>query len=91
MIGRRTSGDQEYIYEPVKVTTVLQVTREEKLTETQVQSIFDLLSAPSSKKKWGQPKPLSLDEISLRKGRDFVTVISDLDTGDLLVTAHSNK
>ena len=88
----QTSRYQEYIYERVKVTTVLQVSREEKLTETQVQSIFNLLSSPISKKKWGQPKRLSLDEISLRKGhKDFVTVISDIDTGELLEVINSHK
>jgi len=89
---RQTSRYQEYIYQRVKVTTVMQVSREENLTENQVQSIFDLLSAPISKKKWDRPKRLSIDEISLRKGhKDFVTVISDIDTGELLEVINSHK
>jgi len=68
----------------------MQVSREENLTENQVQSIFDLLSA--SKKKWDRPKRMSIDEISLRKGhKDFVTVISDIDTGELLEVINSHK
>ena len=89
---RQTSRYQEYIYQRVKVTTVMQVSREENLTEDRVQSIFNLLSAPISKKKWDRPKRLSIDEISLRKGhKDFVTVISDIDTGELLEVINSHK
>lgn len=88
----QTRRYQEYIYERVKVTNVLQVSREENLTENQVQSIFDLLGIPLSKKKWARPKRISIDEISLRKGhKDFVTVISDIDTGELLEVINSHK
>jgi len=50
------------------------------------------LSTPLSKKKWDRPKRISIDEISLRKGhKDFVTVISDIDTGELLEVINSHK
>lgn len=66
---RQTRRYQEYIYERVKETTVIQVSREENLTENQVQSIFNFLSTPISKKKWNRPKRLSLDEFTQRSPR----------------------
>jgi uncharacterized protein (DUF2249 family) len=44
------------------------------------------------KNDWSEIKRLSIDEISLRKGhRDFVTVVSDIDRGELLEVIDSHK
>lgn len=51
----QTSRYQAYVYQRVKVTTVLQVSREENLSENQVQSIFKLWSEPIKKKIGDSP------------------------------------
>ena len=44
------------------------------------------------RKEWGEVKRLSLDEISMRKGhQDFVTVVSDIDLGQLIEVINSHK
>lgn len=49
-------------------------------------------SATSKKKDWGEVKRLSMDEVSKRKGgRDFVTVVSDIDQGCLVEVIDSHK
>jgi len=58
----------ENIYQRVKNSTIEQVSREEQVSCDEIQGIFNHLSA-GVKKKWGQPKRLSIDEFSMHKGQ----------------------
>ena len=76
---------EEYIYERVKELTVEQVSQNEQLSFYQVESIFKRMVA-REKKDWGLPERLSLDEFSRKKGQgNFVTVVSDIDKGSLII------
>jgi len=88
----QTCRYQQHVFERVSATTILQVSREEGLSEGQVRSIFEHLSEPKKKSYWGEPTRISIDEISLRKGhQQFVTVICDIDRGDLIEVIDSHK
>ena len=50
------------------------------------------MSATREKNTWGLVRRLALDEIALRKGhQDFVTVVGDIEQGDLLEVVNSHR
>ena len=50
------------------------------------------MSVPREKKTWDSVKRLALDEIAMRKGhQDFVTVVGDIERGDLLEVIDSHR
>ena len=73
-------------------SSIEQVSREESLSYRESEGIFKRVSQQVKKKDWGSAKRLSLDEISKRKGyRDFLTLVSNVDTGNLLEVIDSHK
>ena len=47
---------------------------------------------PRKKNTWDSVKRLALDEIAMRKGhQDFVTVVGDIERGDLLEVIDSHQ
>ena len=57
-------------------------------------SLRDFQSSAKTSKKpsWGAVKPLSIDEISMRKGhQNFVTVVSDIDQSQLIEVIDSHE
>jgi transposase len=83
---------EQHIYQRVLSVSVEQVSREEGLSGEVIQGIFKRVSNQFKKKDWSQVKRLSMDEISKRKGyRDFITLVSNVDTGNLLEVIDSHK
>jgi transposase len=80
------------IYQRVLSSSVEQVSREEDLSSEEIEGIFRRVSNPVKKKTFCSVKRLSMDEISKRKGyRDFITLVSNVDTGNLLEVIDSHK
>jgi transposase len=83
-----TNRYQARIFHQVKENNVTAVMRLEYLTYEQVESIF-LTEAKSyiPDNPFASLKRLGIDEISLRKGKqDFVLILSNLDTGEVVDT-----
>lgn len=91
--GRRfTNRYEEYIYERVKVSSVEQVRKEEDLSWDQVNGIHQHQYESKKKSNWGKVKRVGLDEITKHKGhKDFVTVVSDAEKGELIEVIDSHK
>ena len=54
--------------------------------------VFLLMSIPVKKKFWESVKRVSIDEISMRKGKgSFVTVVSDIEAGNLIEMIDSHR
>jgi transposase len=89
---KETRRYQENIYQRVLKSSIVQVSQEENLTYEEVESLFIMLSQSADDKEWANRKRLSLDEISKRKGhKNFITLVSDIDTGNLLEVVDSHK
>lgn len=89
---RYTQRYEAYIYESVQHSTVEQVSREEGLTWDQTHGIFKRQYGLKKNENWSPITRLSIDEISKRKGhKDFVTVVCDVDKGDLVEVIDSHK
>lgn len=87
-----SSRYEENIYQRVLSSSIEQVSREESLSYRQIDGIFKRVSQLYKKKDWTQVERVSIDEISMRKGqRDFVTLVSNVDTGNLLSVIDSHK
>lgn len=91
--GRRfTRRYESSIYERVLTSSIEQVRREEDLSWDQVNGIHKHQYERQKKSSWGTVRKLGLDEISKHKGhRDFVTVVSDLETGSLIEVIDSRQ
>lgn len=89
---RYTQRYEEYVYQRVQNTSIEQVSRDELLSWDQVQGIFKHQFSLKKKDNWEVVKRISIDEVSQRKGHgDFVTVVSDIDLGELLEVIDSHK
>ena len=79
------------IYHRVQNSSIEQISREEDLSYSEINGIFNHVSN-QLKKDWNPVKRVSLDEITMHKGhKDFKTVVSDIDTGNLLEIIDSHK
>ncbi len=88
---RYTQRYEEYIYQRAQNTSMEQVSRDELLSWDQVQGIFKHQFS-LKKDNWEVVKRMSIDEVSQRKGHgDFVTVVSNIDLGELLEVIDSHK
>lgn len=82
---RHTKRYELNIYERVIGGTLETVAREEKLSPDEIEGIFNFVSRRTLQKKLPPSKRLSIDEITMRKGRgDFKAVVSDIDSGQLI-------
>lgn len=82
---RHTKRYELNIYERVIGGTLERVAREEKLSPDEIEGIFNFVSRRTLQKKLPPSKRLSIDEITMRKGRgDFKAVVSDIDSGQLI-------
>jgi transposase len=89
---RYTQRYEEYVYQRVQNTSIEQVSRDEFLSWDQVQGIFKHQFSLKKKDNWEIVKRISIDEVSQRKGHgDFVTVVSNIDLGELLEVIDSHK
>ena len=89
---RYTQRYEEYVYQRVQSASVEQISGDEDLSWDQVQGIFDHQFSLKKKDNWKEVKRVSIDEVSKRKGhRDFVTVVSNIDAGELLEVIDSHK
>lgn len=87
-----TQRYEQSIYHRVQSSSIEQISREEDLSPEEIQGIFSHVSDQRKKKDWLPVKRLSLDEISMHKGhKDFKTVVSNIDSGDLLEIIDSHK
>lgn len=83
---------EQNIYQRVLKGSLEEVSSQENLSVSEIRGIFNWVSQKQKKKEWGNPKRLSLDEISQRKGyRSFITLLSNIDTGNLLEVVDSHK
>lgn len=86
-----TQRYEESIYYRVQSSSIEQLSREEELSSEEIQGIFKHVSN-QLKKNWSPVFRLSLDEIAMHKGhKDFKTVVSNIDTGELLEVIDSHK
>lgn len=89
---RYTQRYEEYVYQRVQSANIEQVSRDEDLSWDQVQGIFNHQFSLKKKDNWEEVKRVSIDEVSKRKGhKDFVTVVSNIDAGELLEVIDSHK
>ena len=89
---RYTQRYEKYVYQRVQNTSMEQVSRDEFLSWDQIQGIFKHQFSLKKKDNWEGVKRISIDEVSQRKGHgDFVTVVSDIDLGELLEVIDSHK
>ena len=89
---RYTQRYEEYVYQRIQSASVEQVSRDEYLSWDQVQGIFDHQFSLKKKDDWTEVKRVSIDEVSKHKGhKDFVTVVSNIDAGELLEVVDSHK
>jgi transposase len=89
---RYTQRYEEYVYQRVQSASVEQVSRDEYLSWDQVQGIFDHQFSLKKKDAWEEVKRVSIDEVSKHKGhKNFVTVVSNIDAGELLEVVDSHK
>jgi transposase len=89
---RYTQRYEEYVYQRVQSASVEQVSRDELLSWDQVQGIFNHQFSLKKKDNWEEVKRVSIDEVSKRKGhQNFVTVVSNIDAGELLEVIDSHK
>jgi transposase len=89
---RYTQRYEEYVYQRVQSASVEQISRDEYLSWDQVQGIFNHQFSLKKKDDWEEVKRVSIDEVSKRKGhKDFVTVVSNIDAGQLLEVIDSHK
>ena len=89
---RYTQRYEEYVYQRVQSASVEQVSRDEFLSWEQVQGIFNHQFYLKKKENWEEVKRVSIDEVSKRKGyQNFVTVVSNIDLGELLEVIDSHK
>ncbi|MEG4138809.1 transposase, partial [Microcoleus sp. Pol14C2] len=66
--------------------------RDEFLSWDEVQGIFNHQFSLKKKENWEEVKRVSIDEVSKRKGhQNFVTVVSNIDLGELLEVIDSHK
>jgi transposase len=79
-------------YQRIQSSSIEQVGREEDLSFTQIQGIFNHQNDQKKTETWGEVQRLSIDEISQRKGhKSFVTVVADIDKGKLIEMIDSHK
>jgi len=89
---RYTRRYEEYIYQRIQSASMEQIGREEDLSFSQIQGIFNHQNDQKKTGSWGTVRRLSIDEISQRKGhKDFVTVVADIDQGKLIEMIDSHK
>ncbi len=87
-----TKRYEENIFQRICSSTIEQISREEHLSVDEIRGIFDYIRNQRQPKDWSGAKRLSIDEIAMRKGhKEFVGVISDIDTKTLLDIAPSNS
>ncbi len=87
-----TQRYEQSIYNRVQNSSIEQISREENLSPEEIQGIFTYVSNQLKKKYWQPVKRLSLDEIAMHKGhKNFKTVVSNIDSGDLLEIINSHK
>lgn len=88
---RQTQRYSLNIYHRVISSSIEQISREEELSVDEVKGIFDYVYN-LKKKDWGEVTKISIDEVSKRKGhKDFVTVISDIERGELIEVLNTHK
>jgi len=88
---RYTQRYEEYIYQGVQASNVEQVGREKGLSWDQVNGIFNH-KFNQKKENWGEVKCLCIDEVRKRKSHNnFVTVVGDIQGGELLEVIDSYK
>ena len=88
----QTKRYEDHVYQRVLSSSIEQVSREEFLSYRKIEGIFQRVSQSVKKKDWSQVERVSMDEISIRKGyRDFVTLVSHVDTGNLLEVIDSHQ
>lgn len=87
-----TQRYEKSIYYRVQSSSIEQISREEDLSTEEIQGIFSHVYNQLKKKDWSPVFRLSLDEIAMHKGhKDFKTVVSNIDTGDLLEVIDSHN
>ena len=64
----------------VQQSSMEQIGREEGLSYDEIKGIFTQVNSSQKKNCWESVKRVSIDEISMRKGKgSFVTVVSDIE------------
>jgi transposase len=85
-----TERFKDYIMERLKNSTIERVAEEENLTADQVRGILE--SKLKGKKPNRKARKIGIDEFSRRKGKgDYVTVVCNLDTGEILEIIDSHQ
>lgn len=85
-----TERFKDHIMERLKNSTIECVAKEENLTPDQVRGILE--SRLRGKKPSRKARKIGIDEFSRRKGKgDYVTVVCNLDTGEILEIIDSHQ
>lgn len=89
---RHTQRYEQNIYARVQKSSISQIGREEGLSYDEIKSIFTQVHYSQKKNCWNSGKRVSIDEISMRKGKgSLVTVVSDIDGGNLIEMIDSHR
>jgi len=89
---RHTQRYEQNIYARVQKSSISQIGREEGLSYDEIKSIFTHVHSSQKKNCWDSAKRVSIDEISMRKGKgSLVTVVSDIDGGNLIEMIDSHR
>lgn len=77
-----------YVLELSKHMTLLAIARHLRVGWDLVKQIIkDNLSKRAKRRSWRKVRRIAIDEIAIRKGHRYMTVVLDLDTGQVLYTA----
>jgi transposase len=89
---RHTQRYEQNIYTRVKKSSMEQIGREEGLSYDEIKSIFTHVHSSQKKTVGIQHSRVSIDEISMRKGKgSLVTVVSDIEGGNLIEMIDSHR
>jgi len=89
---RHTQRYEQNIYTRVQKSSREQIGREEGLSYDEIKSIFTHVHSSQKKTVGIQHSRVSIDEISMRKGKgSLVTVVSDIEGGNLIEMIDSHR
>ena len=89
---RHTQRYEQNIYARVQQSSMEQIGREEGLSYDEIKGMFTHVHSGKKKSCWESVKRVSIDEISMRKGKgSLVTVVSDIEGGNLIEMIDSHR
>ena len=86
-----TKAFKRYVLDLARRMTLLDVSRHLNVGWDLIKELVkDDLKRRSKRRSWRKVRRIAIDEIAIKKGRRYMTVVLDLDTGRVLYTAPGN-